>query len=206
MQLNLPTYLTLLRILLIPVLVALFYLPWNAAHVACAFVFTIAAVTDWLDGYLARKMGLTTYFGAFLDPVADKLMVAITLVLIVQADPSPLVAIASSVIIGREITIASLREWMAEIGQRKKVAVSMLGKWKTTTQMVSIILLLLGMDVWKQTLQELGQFMLVISAALTLWSMTIYIRAALPSFSSHPGVLTREASRNTIPKLNSTRE
>lgn len=181
MALNLPTYLTLLRIALIPVLVALFYLPWHLAHAACAVVFTLAAVTDWLDGYLARKMSQTTLFGAFLDPVADKLMVAITLVLIVQADPSPWVAIASAVIVGREITIASLREWMAEIGQRKRVEVSWMGKWKTTAQMVAIIILLLGMDIWKESLQSIGQALLLVSAVLTLWSMVNYLRAALPA-------------------------
>ena len=183
MELNLPTYLTLLRIALIPVLAALFYLPWQSAHAACAIVFMVAGLTDWLDGYLARRMNLTTRFGAFLDPVADKLMVAVTLVLIVQADPSPLVAISAAVIVGREITIASLREWMAEIGQRKKVAVSNLGKWKTTAQMVSITILLLGMDVWRDTLQNLGQSLLFIAAVLTLWSMVLYLRAALPVFA-----------------------
>lgn len=183
MELNLPTYLTLLRIALIPVLAALFYLPWQGAHAACAIVFMVAGLTDWLDGYLARRMNLTTRFGAFLDPVADKLMVAVTLVLIVQADPSPLVAISAAVIVGREITIASLREWMAEIGQRKKVAVSNLGKWKTTAQIVSITLLLLGMDVWRDTLQNLGQSLLFIAAVLTLWSMVLYLRAALPVFA-----------------------
>ena len=178
MTINLPTSLTLLRILLIPVLIALFYLPWNFAHVACALVFGFAALTDWLDGYLARKLRLTTPFGAFLDPVADKLMVAVTLVLIVQADPNPWVAIASAVIIGREITIASLREWMAEIGQRKAVEVSAMGKWKTTAQMTAIEILLLGMDVFKHPLQLLGQYLLLISAILTLWSMIQYMRAA----------------------------
>lgn len=183
MELNLPTYLTLLRIVLIPVLVGLFYLPWTGAHAACAVVFMIAGITDWLDGYLARRLGLTTHFGAFLDPVADKLMVAVALVLIVQADPSPIVAVAAAVIIGREITIASLREWMAEIGQRKKVEVSNLGKWKTMAQMVSITLLLFGMDFWRDVLQNLGQVLLLVSAVLTLWSMILYLRAALPSFS-----------------------
>jgi CDP-diacylglycerol--glycerol-3-phosphate 3-phosphatidyltransferase len=206
MELNLPTHLTLLRIVLIPVLVGLFYLPWQGAHIACALVFTVAAFTDWLDGYLARKLHLTTRFGAFLDPVADKLMVAVTLVLIVQADPSPLVAIAAAVIIGREITIASLREWMAEIGQRKKVEVSNLGKWKTTAQMVSITLLLLGMDVWRQPLQRLGQALLLISAVLTLWSMVLYLRAALPSFSIDSKMLTSQTPINKISRLDSTRE
>jgi CDP-diacylglycerol--glycerol-3-phosphate 3-phosphatidyltransferase len=204
MELNLPTYLTLLRIVLIPVLVALFYLPWPGAHVACAIVFMIAGITDWLDGYLARRLELTTRFGAFLDPVADKLMVAVTLVLIVQADPSPVVAIAAAVIIGREITIASLREWMAEIGERKKVAVSNLGKWKTTAQMVSITMLLFGMDVWKEPLKSFGQFLLLISAVLTLWSMVVYLKAALPSFSEDSKVLTREADISTMPNIDST--
>lgn len=186
MELNLPTCLTLLRILLIPVLVILFYLPWQGAHIACAIVFLCAGITDWLDGFLARRMGLTTRFGAFLDPVADKLMVAVTLVLIVQADPSPLVAISAAVIIGREIAIASLREWMAEIGERKKVAVSELGKWKTTLQMTSMTMLLFAMDLWTEVLKGLGQFLLLVSAVLTLWSMVIYLRAALPSFTEPP--------------------
>lgn len=180
MELNLPTYLTLLRIALIPILVVLFYLPWPFAHALCALVFALAGLTDWLDGYLARRLGQTTQFGAFLDPVADKLMVVITLVLIVQADPNPWVAIASAVIIGREITIASLREWMAEIGQRKRVQVSWLGKWKTTAQMVAIVILLLGMDIWKGMLPFIGQTLLLVSAVLTLWSMINYLRAALP--------------------------
>lgn len=181
MELNLPNRLTLLRIALIPVLVLAFYLPWNGVHILCAAIFALAALTDWLDGYLARRMSQTTVFGAFLDPVADKLMVAVTLVLVVQADPSPAVAIAAAVIIGREITIASLREWMAELGQRNRVAVSWLGKWKTTTQMVAIITLLLAMDVWEDPLKRIGQFMLLVAAVLTLWSMILYLKAALPA-------------------------
>lgn len=185
MELNLPNSLTLLRIALIPFLVLAFYLPWSGAHLLCASIFSIAAITDWLDGYLARKMSQTTLFGAFLDPVADKLMVVVTLVLVVQADPSPYVAIASAVIIGREITIASLREWMAEIGQRNRVAVSELGKWKTTTQMAAIITLLVSMDLWEDPLKLLGQILLLVSAVLTLWSMIIYLKAALPALRHH---------------------
>lgn len=184
---NLPTCLTLFRIVLIPVLVAVFYFPWKGVHIICAFLFSIAALTDWLDGYLARKLDLTTPFGAFLDPVADKLMVSVTLVLIVQADPSPWIAISSAIIIGREITIASLREWMAEIGERKEIAVSTLGKWKTTLQMISIIVLLLAMDVWHDFLQQLGQLLLIVSAILTLWSMVHYLRAAQPFFTRKMG-------------------
>ncbi len=185
MQFNLPTWLTLVRIILIPVMVALFYLPWHLAHVACGVVFGIAGITDWLDGYLARKMSQTTLFGAFLDPVADKLMVSVALVLIVQADPNPWLAIAAAVIIGREITIASLREWMAEIGQRSKVEVSWVGKWKTTAQIVAIEILLVSMDVWQETLRDLGQFLLLVSAILTLWSMFNYMKAALPALTKH---------------------
>jgi CDP-diacylglycerol--glycerol-3-phosphate 3-phosphatidyltransferase len=185
MQFNLPTWLTLVRIILIPVLVVIFYLPWHLAHAACGAVFAIAGFTDWLDGYLARKMCQTTLFGAFLDPVADKLMVAITLVLIVQADPNPWVAVAAAVIIGREITIASLREWMAAVGERKSVEVSWLGKWKTTAQMAAIETLLLGMDLWTETLRSTGQVLLMLSAILTLWSMVQYLKAALPALTKN---------------------
>ncbi|QJD30172.1 CDP-diacylglycerol--glycerol-3-phosphate 3-phosphatidyltransferase [Methylococcus geothermalis] len=188
MHFNLPTYLTLLRIALIPILAVLFYVPWGAAHIACGVIFALAAATDWLDGYLARRMGLTTRFGAFLDPVADKLMVAVALVLIVQADPQPLIAVASAIIIGREITIASLREWMAEIGQRKRVEVSSLGKWKTTFQMLAITLLLLGLDTPQRTMKATGQWLLVVSAVLTLWSMIIYLQAAMPVFKANTEV------------------
>lgn len=184
MHFNLPTWLTLVRIILIPVMVFLFYLPWGYAHLACAAIFGIAGITDWLDGYLARKMSQTTLFGAFLDPVADKLMVAFALVLIVQADPNPWVAIAAAVIIGREIAIASLREWMAEIGQRKKVEVSSLGKWKTTAQIVAILVLMVSMDIWTSPLKTVGQILLLVSAVLTLWSMLIYLKAALPALTS----------------------
>ena len=169
--------------LLIPIFILLFYVPYHWSYMAASSVFAVAAATDWLDGYLARRLSMATRFGAFLDPVADKLMVAVTLVLIVQADPSPLVATASAIIIGREITIASLREWMAEIGERKKVAVSELGKWKTTVQMLSITMLLFGLDVYQEQLKPTGQLLLLLAAALTLWSMVIYLRSALPAFS-----------------------
>ncbi|MDD2769121.1 MAG: CDP-diacylglycerol--glycerol-3-phosphate 3-phosphatidyltransferase [Methylococcus sp.] len=185
MHFNLPTYLTLLRIALIPILAVLFYVPWSAAHIACGVIFSLAAVTDWLDGYLARRLELTTRFGAFLDPVADKLMVAVALVLIVQAEPQPLIAVSAAIIIGREITIASLREWMAEIGQRKRVEVSSLGKWKTTFQMLAITLLLLGLDTPHGTLKTTGQLLLVVSAILTLWSMIVYLQAAMPVFKEN---------------------
>jgi CDP-diacylglycerol--glycerol-3-phosphate 3-phosphatidyltransferase len=178
-EFTLPTYLTLLRIGLIPLLAMVFYLPWHYAHIACTAIFILAGITDWLDGYLARKMAQETAFGAFLDPVADKLMVAFVLVLLVQTENSLYFTLPAAIIIGREITIASLREWMAEIGQRAKVKVSQLGKWKTTTQMVSIALFLYGEDFVGLPSKSLGYSLLYIAAILTLWSMTSYLTAAL---------------------------
>lgn len=177
-EFNIPTYLTLLRIALIPLLAVVFYLPWEYSNIACTVIFVIAGFTDWLDGYLARKMSLETAFGAFLDPVADKLMVAFVLVLIVQAQNNATLAIASAVIIGREITIASLREWMAEIGQRAKVKVSVIGKWKTMAQMVAISLLLYREDLFGLPINLMGYWLLYIAAILTLWSMINYLSAA----------------------------
>ncbi|MBK1644966.1 CDP-diacylglycerol--glycerol-3-phosphate 3-phosphatidyltransferase [Thiocapsa imhoffii] len=180
---NTPNLLTMLRILLIPVFVVVFYLdsPW-ASYVAAA-VFGLAALTDWLDGYLARLWEQTSPLGAFLDPVADKLMVAVALVLLLQVDPRTLLALPAIVIIGREITVSALREWMAEIGARAKVAVSKTGKIKTTAQMVSIILLILRDTLFGPWVYDLGLFLLYVAAVLTLWSMILYLRAAWPSLS-----------------------
>ena len=181
---NTPNILTLLRIVLIPVYVAIFYLPVPWARLACALVFTAAAVTDWLDGYLARRWGQTSPLGAFLDPVADKLMVAVALVLLVQADPQPALALPAAVIIGREITVSALREWMAELGARARVAVSMVGKFKTTAQMVAIIFLILGELPFGIPLYGLGLVLIYIAAVLTLWSMVLYLKAAWPSLTA----------------------
>lgn len=183
MHFNAPNILTLLRIVLIPVFILLFYAPVPWGRFACAVVFLVAAVTDWVDGYLARRLGQTSPFGAFLDPVADKLMVAAALVLLVEADPRPLLSIAAVIIIGREIAISALREWMAELGARAKVAVSLVGKFKTAAQMTAIVLLLyrgaiLGIDVYL-----LGLVLLYLAALLTLWSMLVYLHAAWPSLS-----------------------
>ncbi|MDT4331749.1 CDP-diacylglycerol--glycerol-3-phosphate 3-phosphatidyltransferase [Methylomonas sp. MED-D] len=175
---TIPTYLTLLRIALIPLLAIVFYLPWDYSKLACTSIFLVAGLTDWLDGYLARKMDMQTAFGAFLDPVADKLMVAFVLVLLVQAEANPYLAIPAAVIIGREIAIASLREWMAEIGQRAKVKVSQLGKWKTTAQMAAISLLLYRDDLFGLPINSMGYWLLYLSAVLTLWSMVNYLVAA----------------------------
>jgi CDP-diacylglycerol--glycerol-3-phosphate 3-phosphatidyltransferase/cardiolipin synthase len=182
---NTPNSLTLLRIVLIPVFVGIFYVPAPWARFACAFVFTVAALTDWLDGYLARRWQQTSPLGTFLDPVADKLMVAVALVLLVQADPRAILALPAAVIIGREITVSALREWMAELGARGRVAVSMVGKFKTTAQMVAIILLILLER--ESPLYDLGLVLLYVAAALTLWSMLLYLRAAWPSLTSPDG-------------------
>ena len=182
-EFNLPTCLTLLRIALIPVLAFVFYLPWAYSNMACAVIFLMAGITDWLDGYLARKMGMVTPFGAFLDPVADKLMVTFVLVLIVQQQANMYIALPSAVIIGREITIASLREWMAEIGQRAKVKVSELGKYKTTVQMSAITLLLYREDLMGIPINDIGYILLYMAAVLTLWSMANYLGAALTTMA-----------------------
>ena len=177
-NINIPTLLTLLRIALIPVLVIFFYVPWEYSNIATTVIFFMAAVTDWLDGYLARKMQVETKFGAFLDPVADKIMVAFVLVLLVQAEASIWMTLPAAIIIGREITISSLREWMAEIGQRATVKVSSIGKWKTTAQMLAIGCLLYSEELIGISMQLLGLVMLYVAAILTLWSMMSYLKAA----------------------------
>ncbi len=184
---NLPNQLTLLRMGLIPLLVVIFYLPYQWAHPLAAAIFTIAAITDWLDGYLARKYDQTTPFGAFLDPVADKLMVVVALVLLVELHASPWFAIPAVVIVGREIVISALREWMAELGKRASVAVSFMGKIKTTVQMIAIIVLLAFYPKVGSWQTVLGYVLLYAAALLTLWSMVIYIRAAWPDLVERDG-------------------
>ena len=176
---NIPNSITLFRIAIIPVFVALFFTDVNWKNETLTVLFVAAAVTDWLDGYLARKLQQTSAFGAFLDPVADKLMVAAALVLLVQADPRAAIAIPAVVIIGREIAISALREWMAELGQRSTVSVAMVGKFKTVAQMTSISLMLYGKSPGNQ-IYEIGVWLLYVAAVLTLWSMVVYLRAAWP--------------------------
>jgi CDP-diacylglycerol--glycerol-3-phosphate 3-phosphatidyltransferase/cardiolipin synthase len=180
MPYNIPNLLTLFRILLIPVFIAAFYLPVAWSNVATAALFAVAALTDWLDGYLARRLGQVSPLGAFLDPVADKLMVATALVLVVQADPTPWLAVAAAVIIGREITISALREWMAELGARAQVAVSEVGKIKTATQMLAILLMLYRDDLYGLPVYTIGFVLLYVAVVLTLWSMSLYLIAAWP--------------------------
>ena len=177
-SLNIPTLLTLIRIALIPVFVLAYYLPVSWANIATAAIFVLAGATDWFDGYLARRLNQTSAFGAFLDPVADKLMVAVALVLLMQTHPTAWMAIPAAVIIGREIAVSALREWMAELGQRAHVAVSFLGKYKTTAQIVALILLLYHQPLFGLDTPLIGFVLLYAAAGLTLWSMLIYLRAA----------------------------
>ena len=185
MQLNIPNLLTLLRVFLIPVFVVLFYLPTSWARLACALVFLAASITDWWDGYLARRLDQTSRFGAFLDPVADKLMVAAALLLLVEADPRPLVSVPALIIIGREITVSALREWMAELGARGKVSVTFIAKVKTVSQMAAIVLMLYQADFMGLNIYNIGLLFLYIAAVLTLWSMVVYLRAAWPSLTEN---------------------
>ncbi|TBV00080.1 CDP-diacylglycerol--glycerol-3-phosphate 3-phosphatidyltransferase [Stutzerimonas kirkiae] len=176
---NIPNILTVLRVLLIPIFVLLFYLPFGWSYLAASAVFTVAAITDWLDGYLARRLQQSTPFGAFLDPVADKLMVAVALVLLVEEHANLWLTLPAVIIIGREIVVSALREWMAELGARAHVAVSNLGKWKTTAQMVALVILLANppaMTIWV----GMGYALLLVAAALTIWSMLHYLLAAWP--------------------------
>lgn len=187
MPLNLPNLLTWARILMIPLILGVYYFPdsWmTPAHknIAGALLFMLAGITDWFDGYLARKWNQLSAFGAFLDPVADKLMVAAALILLVQLGRAE--AWLAAIIIGREITISALREWMAQLGNSKSVAVSFIGKVKTAAQMTAITMLLLhenlipGID-----LQQIGSLCLFVAALLTLWSMGYYLRMAWPQLS-----------------------
>jgi CDP-diacylglycerol--glycerol-3-phosphate 3-phosphatidyltransferase/cardiolipin synthase len=192
MPINIPTSLTWLRIVLIPVFVGVYYVPDSWLEPATRnwsgmTIFALAAITDWLDGYLARRWGETSAFGAFLDPVADKLMVAAALILLVQQERAP--AYLAMIIIGREIAISALREWMAQLGAGRKTAVAFIGKVKTVAQMTAIIALLL----WEPVIPGIstpviGIIALWVAAILTLWSMVHYLRLAAPHFEETPAV------------------
>ena len=180
LRITLPTALTLFRIVLLPVMIVVFYAPFRGANIAAALIFIAAAITDWLDGWVARRWNMGSAFGAFLDPVADKLMVAVTLFLLVQQNPTPMLAVTSAVIVGREISISALREWMAEIGQRARVGVAMIGKVKTAMQIVAIIVLLHQRDFPELRYYRIGEALLVVAAVLTIGSGLQYVRAAWP--------------------------
>ena len=178
---SLPNILTVARIVAVPLVVVLFYWTSNTwADPLAALVFILAAITDWIDGYLARKWGVTTPLGAFLDPVADKLMVATALVLLVAHDPRWYVVVCAMIIIGREIAVSALREWMSHVGARGKVAVSGLGKWKTILQLVGLSLMMYRNDLLGLPIYDIGVVLLIIASVLTLWSMVAYLRAAWP--------------------------
>jgi CDP-diacylglycerol---glycerol-3-phosphate 3-phosphatidyltransferase len=181
MHFNLPNSLTWFRIVAIPLVVIVFYLPVSWAHPAAGWLFAFAGITDYFDGYLARRLGQTSSFGAFLDPVADKLIVATALVLIVQNDPQPYLAIVAAIIVGREITVSALREWMSQIGAHASVAVSWFGKWKTAMQITGISMLLHEQPFLRLDVYSIGVVLLYVAAALTLLSMIDYLRAAWPA-------------------------
>jgi len=189
-HLTLPIALTWGRIVAIPLIILLFYMPYHWSDQAAGILFALAGITDSLDGYLARKWGQTSRLGEFLDPVADKLIVATALVLIVFAardEPrwvAVLTVLSAAVIIGREIAISALREWMAEIGARRKVAVSGLGKFKTILQIVGLSMMLFRWNLLGIPIYELGLALTVIAAVLTLWSMVQYLRAAWPELTA----------------------
>ena len=187
MHWNLPLALTVGRVLAIPAVLALFYLPWEHARQWACVLYSAACITDWLDGYLARRWNQTSKFGAFLDPVADKLMVAVCLVCLLHAAPPTmsnslkgLLAAMVAVIIGREITVSALREWMAELGRRANVSVSWIGKLKTAFQMTAIGMMIWEIPTWGLPWYAMGYWLLLIAAVLTLYSMMIYLRTAWP--------------------------
>ncbi|MEE9570915.1 MAG: CDP-diacylglycerol--glycerol-3-phosphate 3-phosphatidyltransferase [Gammaproteobacteria bacterium] len=180
MPINVPNALTSFRILAIPLVVLVFYLPFEWARPASGILFGLAGVTDWLDGYLARRLNQTWDFGAFLDPVADKLMVSTALVLLVQSDPSLLMTMVAIVIIGREITVSALREWMSALGERAQVSVTDFAKWKTTLQIFGISFMLYEYPQFGWPVYGIGMILLLVAVVLTLWSMFDYLRAAWP--------------------------
>ncbi len=188
MPITTPTLLTLVRIGLIPVFVIAYYLPFSWANAVATALFVLAGVTDWLDGYLARRLNQQSEFGAFLDPVADKLMVTTALVLLVSDHMIQISVISQilftvvvAIIIGREIVVSALREWMAELGKRASVAVSLIGKFKTVAQIVAISMLIYQAPMIGISMAALGEILLYVAAALTIWSMFVYLRAAWSS-------------------------
>ena len=186
-RLNLANFLTLLRIAAIPVVVVCFYSPLDYARPIAAILFGLAAITDMIDGWVARKFGQMSRFGEFLDPVADKLMVSLVLVMLVQAESGWFEDIIAMIIIGREITISALREWMATIGERANVKVSAAGKVKTTLQMFGIAFMVYQNDLLGLPIYTIGFVLLVLAAIMTIWSMMIYLRAAWPFIAADQG-------------------
>jgi CDP-diacylglycerol--glycerol-3-phosphate 3-phosphatidyltransferase len=180
MKVTIPTAITLFRIGLIPLFVLVFYLPYAWSNIVAAAIFAIASITDWIDGYLARALKQESPFGAFLDPVADKLMVVVAIVLLVEAHPSIYIALPSVIIIAREISISALREWMAGLGSSTAVRVSFIGKAKTTTQLISLLFMIYSEPFYDLPIFEIGLLGYYAAAILTIYSMIIYLKAAWP--------------------------
>ena len=187
MPFTIPNLLTYFRIIAIPLVVVTYYLPFSWAGQAAGILFGLAAVTDWFDGYLARKLNQTSSFGAFLDPVADKLIVTTALVVLVQNDPTVILMAVAAIIIGREITVSALREWMSELGASARVKVSFFAKWKTTLQMFGIGFMLYQEPSFGLPVYGIGMVLLIVAAGLTLWSMADYLRSAWPVMRSGIG-------------------
>jgi CDP-diacylglycerol--glycerol-3-phosphate 3-phosphatidyltransferase len=180
MVLNVPNALTGFRILAVPLVVLVFYLSFPWARPAAGLLFGLAGVTDWLDGYLARRFDQTSNFGAFLDPVADKLIVSTALIMLVQSNPTLTITLTAAVIIGREITVSALREWMSGLGARAHVSVTYFAKWKTTVQIFGIGFMLFERTTFGLPIYDIGLVLLIVAAGLTLWSMLDYLKAAWP--------------------------
>lgn len=183
MKITLPTAITLFRIGLIPLFVLVFYLPVGWANIAAAAIFLVASVSDFIDGYLARSLQQETSFGAFLDPVADKLMVVVVIVLLVDANPGLAMTLPSIVIVAREISVSALREWMAQLGSSTKVKVSFVGKWKTTMQMLALGLMIYAEPFLGLPIYDIGLAIYYVAALLTILSMVTYLRAAWPEIT-----------------------
>jgi CDP-diacylglycerol---glycerol-3-phosphate 3-phosphatidyltransferase len=179
---NIPNVITAFRIILIPIFAIVFYLPFKWAYPTCAAIFALASFTDWLDGYLARSLKQTSSFGAFFDPVADKLIVTTALVLLVAEKSLPFIAIPAAIIVGRELVVSALREWMAEIGKRQSIAVTYVTKVKTAVQMFAIVCLLLYHPENSLFVGIVGYVSLYIAAALTLYTMMVYLKIVWPTF------------------------
>lgn len=181
---NIANFFTLLRVLLIPVFIGVYYSGIPGNHLLAAGIFIIAAITDWLDGYLARRLGCSSAFGAFLDPVADKLLVTVTLVMLASSFNSLWFVIPAAIMVAREVLISALREWMANSQARDTVAVGYVGKVKTTFQMIAITVLLASDPAGPTWFRDIGYALIYVAAGLTLWSMIIYIRNAWPILSA----------------------
>ncbi len=181
---NIPLLLTFLRLSAIPVFMVIYYLPFHFAHPLAAIIFIVAAITDWLDGYLARSLKQVTEFGAFLDPVADKLLVGVALILVVGEHYVPYLTIPAAIIICREILISALREWMAEVGKRTSMAVTFFSKVKTVMQMVALVLLIWFAPDTPVWILWSGVLLLWVAAVLTLWTMIAYLKVAWPDLTS----------------------